>query len=123
MEKLIDTNGQSFYSTTIETVAGSINTENNSAVILAGNDLSLFFEHANQLIGKNINQIIVIGENVNNLYNKVKDIKNVFIISAASIKDATKIALNSSSISKNVIYITSVSSNQSITDLLNSIGD
>lgn len=121
MEKLIDTHGQSFYSTTIETIANSINTENNSAVILASDDLPIFFEHGLHLLGKYINQIIVIGQNVNNLYNKVKDIPNVFIISASSINDATKIALNSSSISKNVIYITSITSNQSITDLLNLI--
>lgn len=121
MEKLIDTLGQSFYSTNIETISTSIEQKDNSAVILAANDLPVFFEHAMPLIGKYINQIIVIGNNVNNLYQQVKDKSNVFIISASNIKDATKIALNSSGISKNVIYVTSVTSKQSISDLLNLI--
>ncbi len=121
MEKLIDTHGQSFYTTTIEAVADAIIAKNNCAVILASEDLPIFYEYALHLIGDYINQIIVIGQNANNLYDKVKDKSNVFIISASCIKDATKIALNSASISKNVIYVTSISSKQSISDLLNLI--
>ncbi len=121
MEKLIDTPGQSFYTTTIETVTDSLESKNNCAVILASEDLPTFYEFGLQLVGDIINQIIVIGQNANNLYEKVKDKSNVFIISASCIKDATKIALNSASISKNVIYVTSISSKQSISDLLNLI--
>ena len=121
MEKLIDTPGQSFYTTSIETVADTIKEKSNCAVILTSEDLPTFFEYGLQLVGGIINQIIVIGQNANNLYEKVKDKSNVFIISASCIKDATKIALNSASISKNVIYVTSLSSKQSISDLLNLI--
>jgi hypothetical protein len=121
MEKLIDTPGQSFYTTAIETVADTIKEKSNCAVILTSEDLPTFFEYGLQLVGGIINQIIVIGQNANNLYEKVKDKSNVFIISASCIKDATKIALNSASISKNVIYVTSNSSKQSISDLLNLI--
>ena len=121
MEKLIDTPGQSFYTTSIETVADTIKEKSNCAVILTSEDLPTFFEYGLQLVGGIINQIIVIGQNANNLYEKVKDKSNVFIISASCIKDATKSALNSASISKNVIYVTSLSSKQSISDLLNLI--
>ena len=121
MEKLINTPGQTFYTATIENVADTIKAKNKCAVIIANEDLPTFYKYGIQLIGEVVNQIIVIGQNANNLYDKVKDKSNVFIISATCIKDATKIALNSASISKNVIYVSSASSTQSISDLLNLI--
>ena len=121
MEKLIDTPGQSFYYTTIESFVNNTEGKKKCAVILAGEDLSVFYEKAFHLIGDCINQIIVIDENVNNLYQKIKDLSNVLIISASCIKDATRIALNSASLSKNVIYISSDTSKHSIADLLNII--
>lgn len=121
MEKLIDTPGQSFYFTSIESFVNNTEGKKKCAVILAGEDLPVFYEKAFHLIGDCIDQIIVIDENVNNLYQKIKDLSNVFIISASCIKDATRIALNSASLSKNVIYISSNSSKHNIIDLLNLI--
>ena len=121
MEKLIDTPGQSFYFSSIENLVNNSDSKKKCAVILTGEDLPIFYENAFHLIGECINQIIVIDENVNSLYQKIKDLSNVFIISASSIKDATRIALNSASLSKNVIYITSISSKHNISDLLNLI--
>lgn len=121
MEKLIDTPGQSFYYTTIENLVNNTEGKKKCAIILAGEDLPIFHEKAFQLIGDVINQIIIIDINVNSLYQKIKELSNVFIISASCIKDATRIALNSSSLSKNVIYISSDTSKHSIADLLNII--
>jgi hypothetical protein len=121
MEKLIDTPGQSFYYTTIESFVNNTEGKKKCAVILAGEDLPIFYEKAFQLLGDCINQVIVIDENVNNLYQKIKELSNVLIISASCIKDATRIALNSASLSKNVIYISSDTSKHSIADLLNLI--
>ncbi|HRN41179.1 MAG TPA: hypothetical protein PK649_03785 [Vicingus sp.] len=121
MEKLIDTHGQSFYYATLEGFVDNIGDKNKCAIILAHDDWSVFFEKASHLLGESINQVIVIGKNVNQLHAKTKDIRNVFIISAISLKDATQIALNSSSFSKNVVYISSISSGQSISDLLSLI--
>ena len=121
MEKLIDTSGQSFYFTTIESLVNNSEGKKKCVVILAGEDLPIFYEKAFQLLGDCINQVIVIDENVNNLYQKIKDLSNVLIISASCIKDATRIALNSASLSKNVIYISSETSKHNIADLLNII--
>jgi hypothetical protein len=121
MEKLIDTHGQSFYYSTLEGFVDNVGDKNKCAIILTHDDWSVFYEKAAHLLGGSINQVIVIGKNVNQLYTKTKDTRNVFIISAISLKDATQIALNSASFSKNVIYISSISSGQSITDLLSLI--
>ena len=74
MEKLIDTSGQSFYFTTIESLVNNSEGKKKCVVILAGEDLPIFYEKAFQLLGDCINQVIVIDENVNNLYQKIKDL-------------------------------------------------
>lgn len=121
MEKLIDTPGQTFYYSTIESLINNIGDMNKCAVILADEDLPIFFDKAAHLIGNSINQIIVIGHHVDHVYQKIQGLTNVFIIAAVHIKDATQIALNSSSLSKNVMYISSISSNHNISDLLSLI--
>ena len=123
MEKLIDIREQAFFYSTIERFVESCDDMNKCAVILSKSDVVKFCNTATNFLGKNVNLVVVVGSDVNELFDRIKKYNNVMTIAATDVKNATRIVLNSSQLIKNIIFINNDSSSDSISGLLNLIGD
>ncbi len=117
MEILINTPGQTFYYSTIQELLHHCEQKNNCAVILLKEDAKDFIEQVKDRFKTCISQLIVIGDNVNEIVEQTKNY-NSLIISASNLQDAIQIALNSSSLCKDVICVSKIESSKSFTDMI-----
>lgn len=117
MEILINTPGQTFYYSSIEELIHYCESKNNCAVILHHSDAYEFIDEVKEKFNSCIGQLIVIGDNINDIVEKTKDY-NTLIICATTTQDAIQIALNSASLCKDVICVSKSESSKSFTDMV-----
>tara|TARA_R110001592_G_scaffold146107_2_gene370084 strand:- start:1850 stop:2218 length:369 start_codon:yes stop_codon:yes gene_type:complete len=117
MEVLINTPGQTFYSSSIDELLNYCEEKDNCAVIIFHADVNDFIEKLNDKINSCVSQLIVIADNVDDVIAKASD-KDLLIISAINIKDAIQIALNSSAMCKDVICVSNIESSKNFTDMV-----
>lgn len=121
MQELINISGQQFYYSSIEQVIESCSQKENCAIIIDEGYLDQFFENGNDLIGSNINKIIIIGESVNTLLSQLEGV-SVLLLAAAGLKDALKIALLGEALSKVVFCVSKEGANavaQTLSEIAN----
>ncbi|MFB0924650.1 MAG: hypothetical protein QMB65_05120 [Vicingaceae bacterium] len=92
MLDLLDISGQKFYYSTIEEVIESCSQKENCAIIIDENYLEEFLANGNDIIGPNINQIIIISDSVNTVLSKLEGV-SVLLLAAVSLKDAVRLAI------------------------------
>jgi len=117
MEILINTPGQTFYYSSIEELLTYCEDKHNCAVIVYQSDVNDFIDKIKNTLKNCINQIIVIAENIDDVVEQIKEC-DALVISAIDIKDAIQIALNSSSMCKEVICVSQSESSKSFTDTI-----
>lgn len=104
MQKLINISDQNFYYATIDQVIESSSQKENYTVIIDENYLDQFLKNGNDVLGYNINQVIVISESVNTILSRLEGV-GVFLLSAVSLKDALRLAVLGKALSKDVICV------------------
>ena len=104
MQELINISGQKFYYSTIDQVIESCSQKENCAIIIDENYLDQFLKNGDDVIGSNINQIIIISESVNTVLSRLEGV-SVFLLAAVSLKDAVKLAVLGEALSKDVVCI------------------
>ena len=104
MRELINISGQKFYYSTIDQVIESCSQKENCAIIIDGNYLDQFLKNGDDVIGSNINQIIVISESVNTVLSRLEGV-SVFLLAAVSLKDAVRLAVLGEALSKVVVCV------------------
>jgi len=117
MEILINTPGQTFYYSSIEELIHHCEKKNNCAVILYHDDAQEFIDKVKDKFDCCISQLIIIGENIDDVIDSAKDY-NTLIIMANNTQDAIQVALNSSSMCKDVICVSKSESSKSFTDMV-----
>lgn len=117
MEILINTPGQTFYYSSIEELIHHCEKKDKCAIILYHADAEDFIDKMKDKFGSCISQLIVVGDNIDDIIEKSKDI-NVFIIMATNTQDAIQIALNSAAMCKDVICVSKSESSKSFTDMV-----
>lgn len=122
METLINTPGQTFYHSSIEELQNYCEKKDNCAVIIFQVDASDFIEKIKDKINSCVGQLIVIADNINDVFNKIKD-NDLLIISALNMSDAIQIALNSAPICKEVICVSSTESSDTFSEMVAKILD
>ena len=121
MQELINISGQQFYYSTIDKVIESCSQKENCAIIIDENYLDEFLKNGNDVIGSNINQIIIISESVNTVLSRLEGV-SVFLLAAVSLKDAVKLAVLGEALSKVVVCVPKESAN-AVTDILKGVID
>tara|TARA_B100000809_G_scaffold60199_1_gene56735 strand:- start:6856 stop:7224 length:369 start_codon:yes stop_codon:yes gene_type:complete len=104
MLNLLDISGQKFYYSTIEEVIESCSQNENCAIIIDENYLEEFLVNGNDIIGPNINQIIIISDSVNTVLSKLEGV-SVLLLAAVSLKDAVRLAILGEALSSVVVCV------------------
>ncbi len=104
MQELIKISDQQFYYSTIDQVIESCSQKENCAIIIDEYYLDEFLKNGGDVIGSNINQIIIISECVRNLLSNLKGV-SVLLLSAVSLEDALKLAVLAEALSKDVVCV------------------
>ncbi len=120
MQKLIKISDQQFYYSTIDQVIESCSQEEDCAIIIDENYLDQFLENGGDVIGTNINQVIIISESVNTALSKLEGV-GVFLLAAVSLEDAVRLAVLGEALSKEVVCVSKEES--AVTKILNEITD
>ncbi|MDG1476684.1 MAG: hypothetical protein P8Q14_06035 [Vicingaceae bacterium] len=101
---LIDISGQQFYSTTIDQLAEECSQKERCALIIDEKELTEFTSKSKTVVGKSVNQIIVISESLNAIHTLFEGEK-VLLISVLNYEEAVKIAVSGVELSQQVICI------------------
>jgi hypothetical protein len=104
MQELIKISGQQFYYSTIDKVIESCSQKENCAIIIDENYLDEFLENGSDVVGSNINQIIIISESVNTVLSQLEGV-SVFLLAAVSLEDAVKLAVLGEALSSEVVCV------------------
>jgi len=104
MDKLINISGQQFYSSTIDQTIEQCTPNKKCAIIVDENCLAEFIACGKEIVRNSVNQIIVVSENLNAVYPLFEG-ENVLLISAVSIEEAIKVAVFSTELSNDVVYV------------------
>ncbi len=102
---------QQFYSFNIDEIVKECSSEKRCTLIIDENNLAEFLAQCKEFVGKSVNQIIVISENLNTVSNHFEGI-NVLLISAKSIEEAVKFSIYGASLSSNVVYVSDKGENE-----------
>ena len=121
MQELINISDQLFYYSTIDKVIESCSQKENCAIIIDENYLNEFLVNGNDVIGSNINQIIIISECVNTVLSRLEGV-SVLLLAAVSLKDAVKLAVLGEALSKVVVCVPKGDAN-SVAEALAGMGE
>jgi len=121
MQELINISGQQFYYSTIDKVIESCSQKENCAIVIDENYLDQFLEEGNNVIGSNINKIIIISESVNTVLSQLEGV-SVLLLAAVSLKDAVKLAVLGEALSKVVVCVSKEGAN-AVADVLSEIAN
>lgn len=120
MNELIKIADQQFYYSTIDKGFESFSQKENCAIIIDENYFVEFLKNADDFIGSNINQLIIISESVHAVLDQLEGV-NVLLVAAVSFEDAVRLAILGEALSKEVVcvpkediaFVTKVLSNMS----------
>jgi hypothetical protein len=104
MNKLINILGQQFYTANIDQIIEQCSQKEKCALVIDENYLVEFLSRSEEIVGKSVNQIIVISENLNTVFPLFEDEK-VLLISAINIKEAMKVAVFGAELSNDVVCV------------------
>ena len=104
MDMLIDISEQQFYSAKIDHLVEKCSQKERCAIIIDEKELEEFISKSKAIVGKSVNQIIVISENLNTVHPLFEGEK-VLLISALNYEEAVKIAISGVELSQQVICI------------------
>ena len=117
MELLINTHGQTFYYASLEELVHHCEKKDHCAVILYHEDAEDFIDMMKEKFERCISQLIVIGTNIDDVIESAQQYKTL-IIMANNVQEAIQIALNSSSMTKEVICVSKSESSQNFTEMV-----
>lgn len=104
MKKLINISDQQFYSTKIYQIVESCSQKENCAIIIDENYLEEFVKVGGEIIGNQVNQIIIISETLNAAFSLLEGV-SVFIVAANNLEEAVCIAILGEALSKEIICV------------------
>lgn len=104
MKELINISGQQFYSSSVDQVIERCSDKENCAIIIDESHLDEFLSKGENIIGKCVNQIIIISENVNAALSKLEGVV-VLLIAVNSFEEAVRVTILGEKLSKEVICI------------------
>jgi len=104
MEELINIGNQHFYYSTVDQIEDDCALKESCAIIIDDFLLEELLGKGFTMIGKNVNQIIIISENVNKALSQLIG-KDVLLLSAGSLKEAVGIAVLGEDLNKYIICI------------------
>ncbi len=101
---MINIGAQQFYYSTIDQVIERCSQENNCAIIIDESHLGEFLTKGVNVVGKCVNQMIIISENLNTVLSQMGGV-SVLLIAVGSFEEAVRIALLGEALIKEVICI------------------
>ena len=104
MEGLINIGGQQFYYSTIDQVVDKCSRLESCAIIVDEIHLDELLAKGEPIIGKCVNQIIIISQNVNKALKKLEN-KNLLLLAACNLKEAIRIGVLGEGMFKDIICI------------------
>jgi hypothetical protein len=104
MEELINLSGQKFYYSNVEVLIQKCVQFDKCAVIIDEHNLVELLDKGMDLIGDKIDQIFIIGENLNNALIQLQD-KEVLLISANNLRKAISYAMLNVEITKEIVCV------------------
>lgn len=104
MKKLINISGQQFYYSSIDQVIEQCSQKEKCAVIIDKIHLDEFLDKGNKVIGKYVDQIIIISENVDTALAQLEGV-SVLLIAVMDFEEAVRIAIFGTALTKEVICI------------------
>jgi len=104
MEELINILDQQFYYSHVDGLMDGCARFDKCAIIIEEEELLSFLEVGMELIGRKINQVVVISENLNVIYKKLHAC-NVLLISALDFKEAVRFSIMNTEITKDVVCV------------------
>jgi len=103
LKELNNISGQQFYYSTLAELAGRWSQKERCAIIIDESYLDEFLSSDGNIIDES-SQIIIISENVDSALSQLEGV-NILLIAVGSFKEAVKIAISGSALSKKVICL------------------
>lgn len=104
MKELINISGQQFYHSAIDQLIERCSQNEKCAIIIDEDHLDELLKKAIDIIGKNVNQIIIISDTINKALEPLID-KDVLLLATNSFEHGTRLAMLGSALSKTVICV------------------
>lgn len=103
MSDVINISDLQFNTSSIEEVSEKCISKNKCALIISENDVTSMMSKSKDVVGKSVNQIIIISEDLSSVSNAFEGI-NVLLISAKSLEEAVQLSVTGE-YSEEVIYV------------------
>ena len=113
MKEWVNISGQKFYYSTIEQLKDRCAQKEKCAIIIDDNHLEEFLTSGDSIIGRCVDQIIIISENVDTALIQLKD-ENLLLLSASSFEEAVRFAILGEKFFHDVICIPKEDENSAI---------
>jgi len=104
MEELVNIGNQQFYYSAIDQVVDKCSQKERCAIIVDELHLDELLAKGEPIIGKCVNQIIVISDSVNKALKHLED-KNVLLLAACNLQEAIRFAILGEELNKHIICI------------------
>ena len=111
MEELINIGDQQFYYSTIDQVVDKCSQKERCAIIVDEHHLGELLAKGEPIIGKCVNQIIIISDKVNSALEQLEN-KDVLLLAALDLQEAIRFAILGEDLNKHIICVPKVDGNE-----------